>query len=130
MSQPNDTDSRRKIWKQKSKIVDENGVLSEKTQTITTKQDRHPNSGNIYFDYDFNKKSKFRFLTPRECFLLMGFDEKDFDVLIQNNFAMPNKSLFFSRDVLFKLAGNSIVVDVLEQVFNQMLELDEILKNS
>ena len=125
LSQPNDTKSRVKIWKQNSKIVDENNIMAEKVQTITTKQDRHPNSGNIYFDYNSNIKSKFRFLTPRECFLLMGFDEKDFDILIKENFFVSKKSLFFSRDILYKLAGNSIVVDVLEQVFNQILEIDK-----
>lgn len=129
LSQPNNTKSRLKIWDQNSKILDENNILSKKAQTITTKQDRHPNSGNIYFDYELNNKSKFRFLTPRECFLLMGFDEKDFDVLVKNNFVMPNKSWFFSRDVLYKLAGNSIVVDVLEQVFNQILDIDKIINN-
>jgi len=129
LSQPNNTKSRLKIWEQNSKIVDENYVYNEKVQTITTKQDRHPNSGNIYFDYELNTKSKFRFLTPRECFLLMGFDEKDYECLVKNNFVMPNKSWFFSRDVLYKLAGNSIVVDVLEQVFNQILDIDEMLNN-
>ena len=61
------------------KIIDENGNIADHSATITTKQDRHPNSGNLYFDYPKNKLSKYRFLTPRECFLLMGFDENDYE---------------------------------------------------
>ncbi len=34
----------------------------------------------VYFNPN-DKKSKYRFLTPRECFILMGFDEKDYEVL-------------------------------------------------
>ena len=121
-SQPNDTVSRRKIWDQNSKILNENLEVASRVQTITTKQDRHPNSGNIFFDV--NHKSKFRFLTPRECFLFMGFDERDYDVLIQNNMKSRKNSWFFSRDVLNKLAGNSIVVNVLESVFDQMVDIE------
>lgn len=125
-SQPNNTKSRLKIWKENSKIVNEENKIAKRVQTITTKQDRHPNSGNIYFNIN-NQKSQYRFLTPRECFVLMGFHEKDFNVLIDNNINTRGKSMFFSRDILNKLAGNSIVVDVLEHVFNQMLEIRELL---
>lgn len=126
--QPNDTPSRRVIWDKNSKIFDENKIAKEIVQTITTKQDRHPNSGNLKVDFN-NDKSKYRFLTPRECFLLMGFEEKDFENLIHNNFETRNNSLFFSRDRLYKLAGNSIVVNVLESIFNQVIDLNEELYN-
>ena len=118
-AQPNATPSRLKIWNENYKIVDEKDKIADKVQTITTKQDRHPNSGNIYIDVK-NDKSLYRFLTPRECFILMGFDESDYEVLLKNNFLTRGKTKFFSRDILYKLAGNSIVVDVLEHVFNQM----------
>ena len=126
--QPNNTNSRQKIWKENYKIIDEKGQMLDKVQTITTKQDRHPNSGNIYFDPK-NDKSRFRFLTPRECFLLMGFDELDYEVLIRNNHITRGNSLFFSRDILYKLAGNSIVVNILEQVFTQMIFIDKNIIN-
>ena len=96
-------------------------------QTITTKQDRHPNSGNIYFNPN-NTKSKYRFLTPRECFVLMGFDEKDYEKIINNNFNSRKNSLFFSRDKMYKLAGNSIVVNMLEAIFEQAMDLNNILQ--
>lgn len=124
-SQPNNTPSRVKIWEQNYQIIDEKHNQLEKVQTITTKQDRHPNSGNIFFNYNHDKnKSRYRFLTPRECFLLMGFDEEDYEILIDNNFKVNSRSEFFSRDVIFKLAGNSIVVNVLEVVFYQIFEIE------
>ena len=73
-AQPNNTPSRLKIWDNNSKIIDENNRMANRVQTITTKQDRHPNSGTYILLQ--NDKSRFRFLTPRECFLLMGFEEK------------------------------------------------------
>lgn len=123
-SQPNRTISRNTIWDKNSQILSQDGSLKSKVQTITTKQDRHPNSGNLYFDQN-NGKSKYRFLTPRECFLFMGFEEKDYEKLVNNNFASRSNSLFFSRDKLYKLAGNSIVVNILEAVFDQVINLHE-----
>ena len=120
--QPRDTKSRRDIWLNNPQLTqDMSGKVSlENVATLTTKQDRHPNSGNIYFDYKNNTNSKFRYLTPRECFLLMGFDEQDFDNVIDNNMESRKGSKFFSNDVLVKLAGNSIPVNILEQVFIQI----------
>lgn len=127
IAQPNNTKSRETIWAGNLKIVNENNEMSKIVATITTKQDRHPNSGNIYFDYTGNTKSKYRFLTPRECFLLMGFKDKDYDILLNNNFKSRSNSLFFSRDRLYKFAGNSIVVNVLKAIFDQVIDLKEIL---
>ena len=120
--QPRDTKSRRDIWNNNPQITKDmsGNVVLENVATLTTKQDRHPNSGNIFFDYDGNTKSKFRYLTPRECFLLMGFEEKDFDNIINNNTESRKGSKFFSNDILVKLAGNSIPVKILEQVFVQI----------
>jgi DNA (cytosine-5)-methyltransferase 1 len=129
LSQPNKTPSRLTIWNNNLKIVDEQGLIKDNIATITTKQDRHPNSGNIYFDYDGNIKSKYRFLTPRECFCFMGFTEKDYEKIIKNNIISRGKSMFFSRDKLLHLAGNSISIQVLEQVFKQVVDILEYLEN-
>lgn len=126
LSQPNDTASRKSIWEKNSKVLLEDGTMKKIVQTITTKQDRHPNSGNIYFNPN-NNKSKYRFLTPRECFVLMGFDEKDYEKLSKNNFYARKNSYFFSRDRIYKLAGNSIVVNMLEAIFEQAMDLNDIL---
>lgn len=125
--QPNDTKSRRDIWKNNPKLVDENGKILLFVPTLTTKQDRHPNSGNLYFNMG-NGRSKYRYLTPRECFLLMGFTESDFEAIVDNNIPSRKNSQFFCRDKLIKLAGNSISVLILENVFKQIIDIDKKLK--
>lgn len=124
--QPNDTKSRRSIWNENPQLINEHGEYQYDTiRTITTKQDRNPNSGNLYFDYENNTKSKFRYLTPRECFLFMGFDENDFENVIKNNPYTRKGSKFFPRDKLIRMAGNSIPVNLLEQVFKQVVDIDK-----
>lgn len=56
------------------------------------------------------QNSRIRKLTPLECFRLMGFDDKDFYKAQAVN----------SNSQLYKQAGNSIVVNVLEAIFKQM----------
>lgn len=53
---------------------------------------------------------KIRKLTPKECWRLMGFDDKSFEVAEQVN----------SNSQLYKQAGNSIVVDVLYYIFVEL----------
>lgn len=53
-----------------------------------------------------------RKLTPKECWRLMGFDDVDFDKAAQHN----------SKTQLYKQAGNSIVVNVLEKIFTNLLK--------
>jgi len=123
--QPNDTPSRRKIWLDNLQITDTNGhIICEKVATITTKQDRHPNSGNLFVDFH-NGKSLFRYLTPRECFVLMGFTERDYECLADSQIMFRKDRVFFSRDKIIRLAGNSIAVKVLESVFKQMIYIDK-----
>ena len=59
----------------------------------------------MYEDYRIRK------LTPRECFRLMGFTDNDFD-----------KIHGISNTQLYKMAGNSIVVNVLEAIFKQLFK--------
>lgn len=54
---------------------------------------------------------RIRKLTPRECFRLMGCDEQTIDKLLNAG---------ISQSQLYKLAGNSIVVDVLYHIFRKM----------
>ncbi|GAB6681938.1 DNA cytosine methyltransferase [Streptococcus uberis] len=101
-------------------------------KTITTKQDRHPNSGVIaYYSGTILTSSNilYRNLTPRECFLLMGFDEDQFDRLVESNFETKKGYRFLSTSKLLKMAGNSIVVPVLEEIFKQVIEIENLLKN-
>jgi DNA (cytosine-5)-methyltransferase 1 len=128
---PNDTDSRKEIWNENPQLVLEGGVINSKydvIRTITTKQDRNPNSGNLYFDSGIEGRGKFRYLTPRECFLFMGFTDEDFDNVIVNNPEIRKNSKLFPRDKLIRMAGNSIPVKLLEGIFYQIKLLNEYLK--
>lgn len=56
---------------------------------------------------------RIRKLTPLSCWRLMGFDDEDFD---------KAKSSGLSNTQLYKQAGNSIVVNVLEAILTNLLE--------
>ncbi|ASP28451.1 DNA-methyltransferase [Spiroplasma corruscae] len=95
------------------------GLYLKSCRTITTKQDRHPNAGIIDLRgsslSNINKKSKYRFLTPRETYLLMGFDESDFEKAQANN---------IKQAVLYRQSGNSITVNVLISIFKKIYDLE------
>ncbi len=63
---------------------------------------------------DMNKL-RIRKLTPKECWRLMGFDDSDFE----------KASQVCSNTQLYKQAGNSIVVNVLEEIFKNLLKEKE-----
>ena len=55
---------------------------------------------------------RIRKLTPKECWRLMGFDDVDFEKAEKIN----------SNTQLYKQAGNSIVVNVLEAIFKELFK--------
>ena len=55
---------------------------------------------------------RIRKLTPKECWRLMGFDDEDFEKASKVN----------SNTQLYKQAGNSIVVNVLEAILKELLK--------
>lgn len=57
-----------------------------------------------------------RKITPRECWRLMGFSDEDFN---------KAKGVGISDTQLYKQAGNSIVVNVLEEIFKNIFKLKE-----
>lgn len=61
---------------------------------------------------DTGGKLRVRYLTPLEYWRLMGFDDEDFE---------KAKATGLSNAQLYKQAGNSIVVNVLEAIFGEML---------
>lgn len=77
-------------------------VQKEMIQTLTTFQDK----GVVMNDLRIRK------LTPKECWRLMGFDDEDFEKAKKVN----------SNAQLYKQAGNSIVVNVLMAIFNELLK--------
>lgn len=58
-----------------------------------------------------NNDLRIRKLTPKECWRLMGFDDEDFEKAEKAN----------SNTQLYKQAGNSIVVNVLEEILKELL---------
>ena len=124
-NQQNNTPSRKEIYYNNIKLYNKKGKYLNLSKTLTTKQDRNPNSGIIEYDNKNSTKADYRTLTPRECFLLMGFEEKDIDILLENDFKITKNRNFFTNSRLFKLAGNSIVVNVLEAIFKQIKDLNE-----
>lgn len=52
-------------------------------------------------------------------FLLMGFDEESFEELMNNNIIFENGNKILPNSKLIRLAGNSIVVDVLEKYLSK-----------
>ena len=73
--------------------------------TLTTRPD--------ILGYAENKPPlRIRKLTPKETWRLMGFDDEDVD---------KAKAAGVSNAQLYKQAGNSIVVDVLEKIFTNLL---------
>ena len=127
INQPNDTPSRTKILLENDMLFDGKRINEIFVNTVTTKQDRNPNSGLITYINGREGKTKWRYLTPRECFMLMGFDEIDYDRVIQCNPEYVRGKFLFTNEKLTRLAGNSICVDVLEALFRQILEIKEIL---
>ena len=65
----------------------------------------HHNSQRLFDGYRIRK------LTPCECWALMGFDKSDYDKVAKVN----------SNTQLYKQAGNSIVVNVLEAILKELL---------
>lgn len=88
-------------------------VIDDFCYTITERQDRCPNAGIIRLS-----KPQYRYLTERECWRLLGFSDNDFDLMLK---VFPTKT-GKRNATLYALAGNSIVVDVLEAVFNGLVE--------
>ena len=94
---------------------------SDRTSGIPTEQRLEPNSKGLcntlttvqkdnYVAEPKQSNLRIRKLTPKECFRLMGFDDEDFYKVEAVN----------SNTQLYKQAGNSIVVDVLEAIFTNL----------
>jgi len=83
-----------------------NQKVSDISQTLT---EPHHNTQRLFDGYRIRK------LTPKECWRLMGFSDEDFEKA-QN---VPT-----SNTQLYKQAGNSIVVDVLEKIFKNLFMED------
>src|SRR5699024_12692570 len=88
--------------------------IEDYSWTITTKQNRCPNSGIVPIG-----NGKYRLLTELECWRLMGFDDEDFYKAANEHPTRKNTT----NGTLYKQAGNSIVVQVLEAIFEEVLKV-------
>lgn len=88
-------------------ITDINGT----SKTITASPQRATIDSATLIQKKFsNGTLRIRKLTPRECWRLMGFTDDDFNKAQELN----------SNTQLYKQAGNSIVVQVLEEIFKKL----------
>ena len=126
-NQPNDTPSREKILQENDMLFDGQTINEICVNTVTTRQDRNPNSGLITYNNGAEGKARWRYLTPRECFMLMGFDEADYSNIVRCNPEYYAGKKLFTNEKLVKLAGNSICVDVLEAIFKQIIEISSLI---
>ena len=83
------------------RVYDKNGL----SPTLTTFQ-----GGNLQ-PFVLSDNTLVRKLTPKECWRLMGFTDSDFD----------KASKVCSNSQLYKQAGNSIVVQVLERILENLI---------
>lgn len=113
----NMTKSRKKMVKlafEKKLILNDIEYKKNSVNTLTCRQDRWPNVGMLKYE------NKYRFITPREAFLLMGFENEDYDKMKK-----IIKDGLLTKEALYRLAGNSIVVPVLEFVFKIIQDINE-----
>lgn len=85
-------------------------VLDEYAYTITTRQDRTPAQVIALAN------GRYRYLTEKECWRLQGFDDNDYGAAAK---AHPITGRM--NRTLYKQAGNSMPVNILESIFDQLL---------
>ena len=90
-----------------------NKEIKDIAPTQTTTCGITTSSAAVLISEDGNHFMKIRKLTPLECWRLMGFGDDDFYKV---------KSVGISDTQLYKQAGNSIVVNVLEAIFRNLLK--------
>ena len=84
-------------------------VIKDHAYTITTRQDRTPAQV-------LKKRDGYRYLTERECWRLMGFKDEDFEAASR---VQQRRGRY--KTALYRQAGNSMPVPVLESIFKEML---------
>lgn len=106
-AQLNRTDSREKMWQINGREWSEDLIV----HTITCNMDRSNTS--VMFRYNGPKGPSYRLLSIREAFRLMGFSNEQYEKAAK---------LQLSYRQMNKLIGNSIVVNVLVEIFRFLFE--------
>ncbi|GHU54942.1 hypothetical protein FACS1894132_10320 [Clostridia bacterium] len=105
IAQLNRTPSREVMWDINGKKANKDTII----HTITCNMDRTHTAA--LFKYNGVLSDTFRRLTIREAFLFMGFTDDEYE---------RTKHLDFSYRRMNKLIGNSIVVNVITEIFREM----------
>ena len=97
----------------------EAGEITEKRSNIQRYEPRFDGISNTLttvqkdnYVLEMGDEMRIRKLTPKECFRLMGFDDSDFE----------KASAVNSNTQLYKQAGNSIGVPVLQHIFSALFD--------
>lgn len=107
----------KKIGEGNNKFQGRLQIIKNFVYTITTKQLRCPNSGIVDIG-----NGKYRLLTERECWRFMGFTDEDFNKALKRH---PGRNGCLNN-ILYKQAGNSIVVQILEAIFEELFNIRRI----
>jgi DNA (cytosine-5)-methyltransferase 1 len=89
-------------------------AITDHCTTITTKQMRCPNSGVIDLG-----DGRYRYLTERECWRLQGYSDEDFFNAARVHPGKEGKL----NGALYKQAGNSIPIPILEAIFKELISV-------
>ena len=97
-------------------MIQDNEVVLKKERTSKT---RPKGKGWEYVEFEDGRRGwvRLRKLTPRECFRLMGVSEENIDKLLNAG---------ISDSQLYKLAGNSIVVQCMAGIFRNAFSTEEV----
>lgn len=113
--EPNVLTPKRTEYGEKVRKMYESGDLKESRHNMTEMQPRKDGVCNtitsVQKDNILQDNYRIRKLTERECFRLMGVSDYDIDKI---------QKAGISRTQQYKLAGNSIVVDVLYYIFKKL----------
>ena len=93
-----------------------NKIITDVAPTQTASCGITTSTAAILISEDGKSFMRIRKLTPLECWRLMGFDDKDF---------YKARSAGISDTQLYRQAGNSIVVNVLEYLFDNLLKTQQ-----
>ena len=101
-------------------MIQDNEVVLKKERTSKT---RPKGKGWEYVEFEDGRRGwvRLRKLTPREAGRLMGVSESDLDVLI-------NSGISDSR--LYKLFGNSIVVQCMTGIFRNLFSEEDVVSDT
>lgn len=92
-----------------------NSIMADMSPTLRAEKNDAGVCVETFNNNDMAKIYRIRKLTPTECMRLMGVKDED---------TKKMKDAGISDSQLYKMAGNSIVVNVLEGIFTQMFRKD------